>query len=524
MGFGLKGIATQIRMWLSDGAAAAVSAADEFTMRYNTAAQRAEYSQNTGPYVSLVSVTELVFADIAAMGAYEDAFLPNATACEVATLLCSWELVRLSAVAPDGITVVATHSGAGRWHRRDNLGNTWTFRSTWTIDFAAGNDENFGDVVAPLKTHDELVRRIGCHLGEGAATITIDFVGDYTGNIDWAGSRTEGDVSLVYVGVRTTLYVGTVTANVVYNPATNTIGAITDAALGTTWTLAGYVGKAIVVDTGPFAGYVGWIEVDTEPLTGAHSAEYHIPVDVATWAIGDPVTGNGYEIVSFTKVTGFMRFAGRMSVTVSDINIVGAGGFANCFTAQGPCYVAMNTCLFESGMVYTGDTCVVDFVGCRLASTVGSLAAYGTSTIYLDCCALECPLVSESPVTPGFNGGIQIYTATTSWNKGALTRAGSGSIIVGSGTWWGAFYFPAGSVGLLVDRGQSASLIGLFWGVHNLGNYGISCVPPSTVRYDTLPTFGPNAIQSCLIAGLACAYADLPAVVPVKMTGIVKYP
>jgi hypothetical protein len=524
MGFGLKGIANAIRMWLHDGENAAVSDADEVAFRYKTSLDRCEFSENGGAYRPLGAAGGLVFADIAAMAAYADTALPDGAVCEVATLLCSWELVRFSPIAPNGITVVAPSSGVGRWHRRDNLGNTWVYRSTWTIDQIAGDDENFGDVGAPLETHDELVRRIGGHLGEGAGTITIDFVGNYTGNIDWAGSNTLGGVILVYVGVRTVLHLGTVTARTVYNTATSTIGNLTDAALPATWTVSGYVGCAIKMDTGLLTGYVGWLQKDVEPVLATRTVQYQQPIDVATFTVGDPGVGDGYEIFSTTVVTGFVRFAGRMIVTMSDFQVHGAGGFNICLVVQDKVSLTANTCLFEEGVVYASYGAVIDFVGCRFASTISNVSCYPEATIYLDGCAIECTLYSQGKCYMSTFGGIQIWTASTSWCKGALTEAGWGSITLMSGTWWGAFDFPDGSSGLVVELGAEASLLGLFWGVGGVGHTGLSVITPGMIRYTTLPTYGPNAVSDCSIDGLTCAYADLPVVVPMKMSGIVSYP
>jgi hypothetical protein len=455
------------------------------------------------------------------MAAYDDAALPNDAQCEVATLLCPWALVRASAVAPDGITVVATHSGVGRWHRCDP-GTAWAWRATWYIDFAGGSDEALGDVAAPLKTHAELVRRIGQHIGEGVSAITINFVGNYTGNLDWSGTQSTGNPSISYVGVRTVVYSGSVTAVTPYNPAASQAGHITDAAIPASWTASGLVGKAILLTSGAHSGYVGWIEKDlggTLPKT----ANYHVPIS-SGGSTGEPAMGDTFDIITQTVITGYFLAFGRCNFYLYDLDIRGAGGWANCFSASNHSYVEAHDCLFELGTVSTVSVAIADIYGCRFADTVKSVTAYDPSTLYLDGCALECPAIAEARGQSSWNGGIQVANNTTSWNKAALTYVATGDITIVSGVWWGAFDFPAASVGISVERGHIASLIGLFWGVGNLGNYGLRCYPPSTIRYTALPSYGPNVLGDCLIGALLVQYASLPAVVPVQGCAIVSYP
>lgn len=51
-------------------------------------------------------------------------------------------------------------TGGGVWYRMGIGSEYWKNQLTWYIDPALGADENLGSVDAPLKTHDELVRRL----------------------------------------------------------------------------------------------------------------------------------------------------------------------------------------------------------------------------------------------------------------------------------------------------------------------------------------------------------------------------
>jgi hypothetical protein len=212
-----------------------------------------------------------------------------------------------------------------------------------------------------------------------------------------------------------------------------------------------------------------------------------------------------------------------MTVVVNDIYWHGGGGVGDpVIVARDGASVTLNYCSAEDGACYAKGPCSLDLVGCRMDHTVDEVTAYDGSTINVRGSALECRLIAESIATPSGNGGIRLTQNNTSWGNGALTFAGKGNITVVSPGWWGGFDFPGGSVGLIVDRGQCADLDGLFWGVANLGAFGLHCYTPSTIRYGTLPTFGPNSVSDCNVAGLHCDYADLPVVLPIEMTGIVE--
>ena len=517
MGFGLKGIATQIRLWLSDGAAAPVSGANEATFRYNLALQRPEFSTNTGPYLPFASGSGVVIvANVAALGAYADAPLDDGTPAWVGTLLCDWVLDRASTAVPDGITVVACSSGLGNWHRGDPY-NSWAFQTAWVIDQAAGDDENYGDAAAPLATHDELVRRIGTELGRGAPTIGIAFVGDYSGNLDWNGCSVSDNVTLVYQGERTILYSGSVTARVAYMASASVVGEVTDSALPVSWTASGLVGHAMVMTGGHDIGYVGWIEKDI----GAKTANYQQPTDAVSFDQGDVHVHDTFDIVDFTLIDGLIRTVGLMTVIAYDLHFRGSGGTSDVVVADAGSYLILNYCQMSGGICSAKGASTLDLVACRAASSVWYVTSQSGSTVYIDGCALECTLMGEGVASPSGTGGVVVSLNSTSWNKGAVSSAGEGNVRINATYWWGAFDFPAASVGIIVDLGQIASLVGLFWGVGNLGDYGLVANSTGTIRYQTLPTFGPNALADCNITGLVCPYADLPVVVPVKTAGIV---
>jgi hypothetical protein len=516
---------------LADGKNWPISGANELRFRYNSTASQGEYSENGGPWTPFgggVPGGQLVFADIAAMAAYVDGALDDSSVCAVATLLCQWQIDRASTAAPDGITVVACQSGIGSWHRCDP-GNAWSFQAGWSIDPVAGDDENRGDVAHPLATHDELVRRIGQHLGYGEDDISIAIGVDYTGNIDWTSAVVWAPVTLTYQGLRTTLYSGSVT-DVTNWEVSVTPGNIADAVIPVSWTASGLVGQPFVMTSGWLDDCVGWIEHDLGG--GLKSANETQPLDASTLLTGDPDDGDTFKVIDLTTIHGNLLVRGDMTVNLFDLHIYGEESQPNVVEASDGAHLVMSYCWVsgqdaDAGVSARGDA-TLDLFSCRVDNTVQHVSAHDGALVSIYAGALECPLIGEgmtstTPTVYGEGGGVQIVLNATTWGHLAMTYAGWGNIvIVGETNWWAVSYMPADSVGLRVDRGQMASLEGVFWGIDNDSDYGLYCNEGGSIRYDAEPTYtvpSPN----CYIAGLLCGYGNLPITVALGMSGIIWF-
>jgi hypothetical protein len=379
----------------------------------------------------------------------------------------------------------------------------------------AGDDENVGGALAPLATHDELVRRIALHLGFGATSTGIDiyFVGDYVGDIDWEMARIEGEAFLRYHGERTVLYSGSVTGAAAYNPGASVAGWIRDAALPPAG-FAPYVGKALVMTSGAISGSVGYIEKDLTDLT----ANYHPPFDSVGWTSGDPAIADTYDICQMTHVEGRARFTGPVNVILYDLWLdEGGSPYADSFSVHDRASVVASYCTIETGTI-TADTCsFLDLVGCRAAGGCGALQARGDSLVDLDGSTIETTLRSSS------ESWAMLWEWCTTWSNGLLSYAGIGSICIPSASWWGVFDMAAGTTGISTQENEFALLSGLFWGAGNASSYGLYAEAPSRMGYTTLPTYGPNTFD-CYVGGLTTPYAGLPLINAAKMCGIVVYP
>jgi hypothetical protein len=502
--------------------AADVSLPNEGRLRYDTATQQFLRSYNTGPYLPFggAGTGVIVVATTAALTAYDDTGLTDATPAWMTSLYCEWMLVRTSTAVVDNITICATHTGVGRWHRRDSFRSPWAYETTWYLDFHAGDDENVGtDALHPLQTNDELVRRIGKSLGI-AGPLLIDvyilegLTEGYLWYIDWTGAECSQPTTITYHGERQVLHSGSVTFVDIWNPA-GTVGLMKDAALPPAG-FAPYIHRAFVITSGPKTGFVGWLEEDA----GDQSAYYQMPTDTVATLWGNPAVGETYDILELATLDQYVTFDGPSCLTFAMVD-VRIGGTV---TVQGECSAWFGSCLIEGiGGLYVTESAAAHFNACRFSFLMASATTEGNAVMTIAGNAIECDLIANSRGQPDGQGSIKIETPTSTWGQATMGFAASGNIWIETGTWWAVLGMPAGSWGIKVSDGAIATLGGLFWGFTNLTSYGLYVTAGSCVRYGTLPTFGPNSTADCLIGTATSSYATLPAVSPIDMCGVVNY-
>jgi hypothetical protein len=119
--------------------------------------------QDQGGFVAMdfgSSIPGPPVANLAALSAVDDLAEADFSLRPVTTLLSDFQLDKSSTATVDGISVVATLSGAGRWMRVIASNPHWTDQKDWKVSPATGNDENLGGVGFPLKTLAEFSRRV----------------------------------------------------------------------------------------------------------------------------------------------------------------------------------------------------------------------------------------------------------------------------------------------------------------------------------------------------------------------------
>ena len=474
-------------------------------------------TDGVGRWLRTLIPSDFRVASLTALAALDDSAFANGTRVDVASLLCDWKLVIGSAVAADGITVIAAHSGTAKWHRCKTATNYWAYQAVWHID-PAGNDENVGATAGAgnaLKTHDELVRRIGPVLGLGVSTYTITFDAAYTGGLSWVGYRPASRVYLNYHGARTVLYSGSMTAgSVLQVAATNTRAKCIDAAIPTSWTLSGLIGKKMVWTSGTQSGRVGYAAKDV----AAKSAEISRPIDVSTTSQGSPAVNDTFDVVDLTQINGGLDVDGWFGVGLFDLAFVGpipATAWQSLLSAQDGCNVVIYGCTFENGTAYLFGSSFFDFLGCWFAPTAGLICSGYGGICYLEGSVFHSVLSATS------TADIECYEDNYLWAPAVLASACNGNVSIASGSTLALLDMPALSTGYTVRGNEKPYLNGLLWGTGG-GAYVLTVGAAGIIRYTTVPvmTFATNA---ALIAGTAKAYADLPYVTAAAMAGVVVY-
>ena len=225
----------------------------------------------TGPAGEVAPVPNLT-----ALTALNDVVIQDDGFRFVQTLLAWFRLDKSSTLPIDGIEIVATSSGIGRWIRRIDEGNdqNWTRQAVWYIDPANSttfaNDENVGDTAAnPIRSWAELRRRHGHGFAKltGAPSavirpheqITINLLSDTPINdgIDLQ-VRLRNETLLSIIGTATTVGGGTITAVVPLNRNANQAWTITDPLQ--VWTT--HLGRRVRITSGPNTGQLFWVARD----------------------------------------------------------------------------------------------------------------------------------------------------------------------------------------------------------------------------------------------------------------------
>lgn len=114
----------------------------------------------------------LVFPSIGAMGSQDVSNLESGVLAYVQSIRDYFVIERVvNSGSLDSIQDVQAYAFGGVWHRLGLGGGYWKNQRYWWIDAENGFDENLGAYDAPLKTLDELVRRLF-----GIAKIRSDYV------------------------------------------------------------------------------------------------------------------------------------------------------------------------------------------------------------------------------------------------------------------------------------------------------------------------------------------------------------
>lgn len=202
-------------------------------------------------------------ADFAALAAIPDASLSSGTLAYVLTYKDFFILDHVSAKSTDTDTTSATNSGTGRWLRQNIPHTFWQTKTSWYIDSVNGNDGYNGQTEFPLKTHAELVRRVG-YTYIPTSNITINIVSATIDSIDVP--YMPYDTYVQYVGTKTSVNTGTVNSVTARSGTTNQ-PLIVNHATAAYWATYANAPYLVTMTSGTSLGGSFWVQENLNPTT-----------------------------------------------------------------------------------------------------------------------------------------------------------------------------------------------------------------------------------------------------------------
>ena len=365
-------------------------------------------------------------ANITLLGAIGDAALQDGSLAYTSSILAYWKLIKSSTRTADGITVVSTLSGSGRWVRQILPEPSYWTQAAWYVNPSTGNDENDGKTAGTaLATLSEICRRVSAipYINVGV-TVTITGTVPATDNEivspmfgpsgSWTYSGTLPTSAETLGNASTTITVpGTLSVNAVSSSTTvAATGAVSGASLtangvGALGTISanGAISGASVAVTGASSGAT--LAANGTGTTGTVSATGAITgnsVSATTSVAGATLAANG------TGTTGTITATGQISGnSLSVTNAVGCGSVASSGAISGTTITATTSNVTSAISMPTigSDIATVPLVITSQAPYPGSTAHKGTGAVVVNFPATTTAGESKGPfgaLTLQYNG------------------------------------------------------------------------------------------------------------------------
>lgn len=378
---GFQGFGNRRALELPDGRAAAVSQIGRGTIRYNGATNQFEGSRSGASYEAFATGGGgTTVQTLAALSALDDGSLAEGANVAVASVRDVFELDKSSTLTVDGITVVATSSGTGRWLRREFPSLAWANQATWHVNATTGDDENGGDTAGTaLATWGEYARRVGDLTIPVAQTVNID------SDLDEGRYQIRGfhPLGLTITGALTQDSTGTIDSVQNWSLAVTPVvdGRITEAGVDFTTLEA----RLLRLLDGAGAGNLAWVLLGDPAGVGTDTARMSQWFDPTTFSTTNPSGGDSYEVLSQPLVEGSFDVETRDSpgngvVFIENLNIRAAAGLPGAAFVGGQGGVSVTLCRIDSeassGASFAGNT--LDLSNCIVTSRWGLLGAQST--------------------------------------------------------------------------------------------------------------------------------------------------
>jgi len=459
------------------------------TIAYNPATKRVDITAVSG------GGSTLVVANIASLAAVDDALLDDGAIAAMASIRDMWWLDKTSALGADGITVINTLSGAGKWVRACQSNARWRAQPTWHINQAVGNDENDGLAPGtPIASHEEFQRRVADADQPIGVAMVVTFDANYTGDI-----KNRVPISLLspygsisYEGSRTVLFSGSFTAVSPWVTPT-TIGTMSDAALPASWAASGGLDRLCVLTSGPNAGSASWVM--TEPI--AKTARYSGFFSDSTFATVDPAPTETYDVVQLTQLTGEITQDAPGWAQFKNLHINPPVGFDRGVQVTDG-YVSFTHCHLEMNSPYFGGSTFygAGMFGCNVEGFSTSVRAFN-SPLYLYSNWIRASVVA------GSGSIIDLLSRNVGQYTGQPCEIGSeadGTLRVNTGGEWVLIdQTVAASRAVRCENHGNVLIRGIVWGLGNTIDHAVQIDSGGSLVY-SLPASSRFAVATPTIS------------------------
>lgn len=431
--------------------------------------------------------------NLASVTALDDKKLSDGQKAIPGTICQPYALSKDSDADVDGITVLATLSGVGRWLRTLVAVAKWTYKKAWGLDSVDGNDENSGDDEdgKRLKHAAEFCRRVIRGRLPGAdITYDVHATNDIAEDDAWMPNMaidpvfTDGRVFVVQLrGDRKSVLSSTTGSG---SADSDPSAGVNEPPLfdgGAFFHPPDHIGSLIVLADGTTA----WI-LAARPDKGDHIAavsQYAILTPRTTGSASTSIQsapGNGvsYDIVELTKFncpfvsvgTPIMRYqfidldftpnTSNESLTFKSV----AFSLVTCRMSRRAGHQGANGTYFGCGLVFSSLTTIAFFAGCDVAVSTSGL--------------LNVELVSA-------DGSTVLPTNSVSYG-GYLAH-----LTAQSSPAFGGLFGAAGQTpGQFVVRGSSSAASNKGFGIFNSPTSGVVMRggKTATLRVNNAPLYG----------------------------------
>ncbi len=397
------------------------------------------------------------------------------------------------------------HAVGGVWERIYGGDPSWAKQAAWFIDAVAGDDNNVGSALFPIRSHAELEKRLGVQTLSQSTDITI--VGGLAAsdpiNIPWF-MGTGFDLRYLQGAADTVNATGTITAVTAINRATNTPQSIEASALGSTWTALGLVGKKIVLTSGASSGAVGWVAKD---LGGGNNGARLAPFGTLSAipsnpTVITPTVGNTFEVRTSPQIT-----LGRITGIGPGNNIV-FNRFEIEFNSISTILASLTNqiILQECGQVGFYFSVGINNLAWRASKLLSqSIAKPGAFTV-ATCLIFAAISLTSAGISFLISGDTLVQGAVGGGpGLGAITATDYARITVSS-----AGTFDATGVSITVQRMAGYRASGAHYGSGSVTQLSIE---NAVGYYSVLPT-AVGTTQDMLLGGRARAFNATPAQLP----------